>query len=116
MMSDFRSLAKAVALANTDADFKAALLANPADALTQHGFTAPEGINIHFVDEGAAVPASSHTNVYLQLGKLNSTATIELDEQALASVAAGGSCSTTASTLFSIPSCLGTASSASTQC
>jgi hypothetical protein len=108
MMSDFRSLAKAVALANTDADFKAALLANPADALAQHGFTAPEGINIHFVDEGA--------DVYLQLGKVGSTATIELDEQALANVAAGGSCETTASTALTIPSTISCVSSKSTAC
>lgn len=115
-MSDFRSLAKAVALANTDADFKAALLANPADALAQHGFTAPEGINIHFVDEGADVPVVTSTDVYLQLGKVGSTATIELDEQALANVAAGGSCETTASTALTIPSTISCVSSKSTAC
>ena len=115
-MADFKVIAKAVALANTDPDFKAALLSNPADALAQHGFTAPEGINIHFVDEGAAVPVATSTDVYLQLGKVGSTATVELDEQALATVAAGGSCQTTASTAFTIPSTASCFSSASTKC
>jgi len=115
-MADFKVIAKAVALANTDADFKAALLSNPADALAQHGFTAPEGINIHFVDEGAAVPAATSTDVYLQLGKVGSTATIELDEQALATVAAGGSCDTTMSTLLTIPSTISCTSSKSSAC
>lgn len=115
-MADFKTLAKAVALANTDADFKAALLSNPADALAQHGFTAPEGVNIHFVDEGADVPAGTSTDVYLQLGKLSGTATIELDEEALANIAAGGSCQTTAGTAVTVPSCVSTFSSASTKC
>jgi hypothetical protein len=116
IMADFKIIAKAVALANTDADFKAALLSNPADALAQHGFTAPEGINIHFVDEGAAVPAATSTDVYLQLGKLGSTAMVELDEQALASVAAGGTCDNTASTAFTVPSCVSCFSSKGCLC
>jgi len=116
MSSAASILAKAVALANTDESFKASLLANPAEALAQHGFTAPEGVNIHFVNEGDAVPASSSTDVYLQLGQVGATATVELDEEALAAVAGGGSCSTTASTAMTIPSCVSCMSSASTQC
>lgn len=115
-MSDFRMLAKAIALANTDADFKAALLSDPAAALGQHGFTAPAGVNIHFVDEGASVPAASSTDVYLQLGKVGGTATVELDEQALANVAAGGSCDTTSSTAATIPSTISSVSSKSSAC
>jgi hypothetical protein len=110
------ALAKAVALANSDDSFKAALLSNTTEALAQHGFTAPEGVNVHFVEEGAAVPASSNTDIYLQLGKVGSTATVELSEEALAAVAGGGSCSTTASTALTIPSCASSMSSASTQC
>ncbi len=115
-MSDYKTLAKAIALANSDDSFKAALLANPADALAQHGFTAPDGVNVHIIEEGAAVPASSNTDIYLQLGKVGSTATVELSEEALAAVAGGGSCSTTAGTALTIPSCVSCASSASTKC
>lgn len=115
-MSDFKLLQKATALANTDPEFKAELLANTKEALAKVGFTAPEGITVHCIDEGETVPPTTSTDIYLQLGAINKSVTIELDEEALQAVAGGGSCQGTASTLFTIPSCAGSASSAGTQC
>lgn len=115
-MSDFKLLQKATALASTDPEFKSELLANTKEALAKVGFTAPEGITIHFVDEGEAVPPTTSTDIYLQLGTINKSVTIELDEEALQSVAGGGSCSGTASSAFTTPSCISTASSAASQC
>lgn len=111
-----KTIAKAVALANTDAGFKSQLLSNPSAALASHGLDVPAGINLHFVDAGASVPASTASDLYLQLGSLDRLGDVELNEEALASVAGGGSCQSTASTALTIPSCVSSASSASTKC
>ena len=115
-MSDFKQLSKVVALANTDADYKASLLANPKEAMAKAGYTAPDGVTIHFVDEGNEVPSSTNTDIYLQLGKVNSTISMEIDEEILQAAAGGGSCTGTASTFFCIPSCATCASTASSKC
>ena len=115
-MSDFKQLSKVVALANTDADYKASLLANPKEAMAKAGYTAPDGVTIRFVDEGNEVPSSTDTDIYLQLGKVNSTISMEIDEEILQAAAGGGSCTGTASTFFCIPSCATCASTASSKC
>ncbi len=115
-MSDFKLIQKATALASTDADYKAELLSNTKEALRKVGFTAPEGVTVHFVEEGTNVPPATSSDIYLQLGKVDNTATMELDEEALQAVAAGGTCQSTASTAGTIPSCVSSASSASSKC
>ncbi len=111
-----KAISKVVALANTDAAFKSSLLSNPSAALSNHGLSLPAGVNLHFVDTGASVPASTDSDIYLQLGSLDRIGDVELNEEALTKVAGGGSCQSTASTCFTIPSCASCASSASTKC
>ncbi len=111
-----KAISKVVALANTDAAFKSSLLSNPGAALSNHGLSLPAGVNLHFVDAGASVPASTASDVYLQLGPLDRIGDVELNEEALTKVAGGGSCQGTASTCFCIPSTVSCASTASTKC
>jgi len=111
-----KAISKVVALANTDAAFKSSLLSNPGAALSSHGLKLPAGVNVHFVEAGASVPKSSAADVYLQLGSLDRIGDVELNEEALTKVAGGGSCVSTASTCFCIPSCLTCASTASSNC
>lgn len=113
---DFKLIQKATALASTDSDYKAALLANPKEALSKVGFIAADGVKINFVEEGDNVPPSTSSNIYLTLGKVDKVVTMELDEESLQAVAAGGSCQTTASSAATVPSCVSSASSASTKC
>ncbi len=111
-----KTISKVVALANTDSAFKSSLLSNPNAALSSHGLSLPAGVKLHFVDAGASVPKSTASDVYLQLGSLDRIGDVELNEEALTKVAGGGSCQSTASTCFCIPSCLTCASTASSKC
>lgn len=111
-----KAISKVVALANTDAAFKSSLLSNPGAALSSHGLKLPAGVNVHFLEAGASVPVSTATDVYLQLGPLDRIGNVELHEEALAKVAGGGSCMSTASTCLTVPSCVTCVSTASTKC
>lgn len=113
---DFKLIQKAIALASTDSSYKSSLLSNSAAALEKVGFTVPEGVTIHFVEDGKSLPNTTPTDIYLPIDQVGSNVTLDLDEESLQAVAAGGSCSTTASTAFTVPSCLSSASSASTKC
>ena len=64
-----------VAKALTDATFRAELLANPADALTEHGIQIPEGVEVRFVE-------NTESTIYLTLPyleKLSSEARLRQD-------------------------------------
>lgn len=110
-------ISKVVALANTDSAFKSSLLADPAAALSNHGLSLPAGLNLHFVEAGASLPASTATDVYLQLGSLDRIGDVELNEEALAKVAGGGgSTHSTNSTSYTIASCVTCSATGSTKC
>ncbi len=111
-----KAISKVVALANTDAAFKSRLISDPNAVLASHGFSFPPGVNVHFVEAGAPVPAATPSDVYFQLGSLDRLGDIELSEEVLTKAAGGSSCNASSSTMATAPACLSSFSTASTKC
>jgi len=110
-----RAISKVVALANTDAAFKSRLISDPNAVLSSYGYSFPAGVNVHFVEAGAPVPAATPSDVYFQLGPLDRIGDVELNEEALTK-AGGGSCHGSSSTMASAVACISSFSTASTKC
>jgi len=100
-----RTLAELYARAMTDADFKAALIANPTSVLSEAGFDVPAGMNVKVVENSP----STH---YVVLPDPES-----VSDELLAAASGGSSASTassagTAGTFLTTVGSFGTAGSA----
>lgn len=111
-----RGIARAMAQASIDSVYRDQLLDDATTTLRESGVHIPDGIRVNVVaDASQHVTADPHT-VVLDLKSHMNIGDISLNEEALASVAGGGSCQSTASTAYTVASCVSSTSSASTAC
>lgn len=109
-----RVIGQVTAQALTDADFRSRLEKQPKEILADNGLDLPASMSVQVLSQFDDVPAShKDPNVlYLVVGATGD----QLSHEELSAVAGGGSCQSTASTAFTVPSCVSSASTASTQC
>lgn len=109
-----RIIGQVSAQALQDADFRSKLEADPKGVLASHGLNLPADLNVKVLSQFDSVPAVADDpkTLYLMVGATGD----QLSHEELSAVAGGGSCQSTASTMFCIPSCLSCSSTASTEC
>jgi hypothetical protein len=102
--------------AMSDKGFRERLAANPASVLREKGLELPAGVTVKAVSNYEQIPPPQETPNVLHVLIPSEDPHGELSQEELSAVAGGGTCQSTASTAFTIPSCLSSASTASTRC
>ena len=107
-----RIIGQVSAQALTDEAYRTRLQEDPKAVLAESGLELPEGLDVKILSQFDAIPAGEPNTLHLVVGATGD----QLSHEELSAVAGGGSCQSTASTALTIPSCVSSTSSASTQC
>ena len=111
-------MGEVAAQAMTDREFRDKLRADPKAVLQSKGLEIPPGVTVKTVSNFDQLPPPNETpdvlHVLVPVG--DKPGTEEMSHEELSAIAGGGSCSTTASTALTIPSCISSVSSNSTKC
>jgi hypothetical protein len=100
----------------SDKAFRERLAANPGAILKERGLEIPAGVTVKAVRNYDSFPPPQESPNVLHVVIPTEDPHSELSEEELSAVAGGGTCQSTASTLFTIPSCASCVSTASTKC
>jgi hypothetical protein len=107
-----RIIGQVSAQALQDEAYRTRLQGDPKAVLSESGLDLPEGIDVKVLSQFEEIPAGDASTLYLVVGATGD----QLSHEELSAVAGGGSCQSTSSTALTIPSCVSSASTASTQC
>ena len=109
-----RIIGQVSAQALQDAEYRARLQEDAKGVLAESGLELPGNVNVVVLSQFEDVEASHKdpNTMYLVVGATGD----QLSHEELSAVAGGGSCQSTSSTALTIPSCVSSASTASTQC
>jgi hypothetical protein len=107
-----RIIGQVSAQALTDEAYRTRLQNEPKAVLSESGLELPEGLNVKIYSQFDAIPAGEPNTLNLVVGAHAD----QLSHEELSAVAGGGTCQSTASTFFCIPSCASSSSTASTIC
>ena len=105
-------ISRVTAKAQADDNYKTQYVGNPTQTLKEAGLDVPNGVRFHVITgtvSASEVPPSTASDIYL----LFPTVKERVEDESLAT-AASASCQSTSSTCLTIPSCISSASSAST--
>jgi len=100
------------ALAMADEAFKANLKADPVSVLSSHGLPIPRGMTVQVLESFERVPETRDpSTLYIVIPGMNDMTQEDMNTALIAAA----SCQSTASSACTTPSCLSSASTASTQ-
>lgn len=111
-----RIMGEVAAQAMADKAFRERLAGNPGAILREKGLEIPAGVAVKAVSNYEQIPPPQETPNVLHVLIPSDDPHGELSEEELSAMAGGGTCQSTASTAFCIPSCVSSVSTASTRC
>jgi hypothetical protein len=107
-----RIIGQVSAQALHDEAYRTRLQGEPKAVLAESGFELPESIDVKILSQFDEIPAGDASTLYLVVGAHAD----QLSHEELSAVAGGGTCQATSSTMICLPSCVSSATCASTQC
>ncbi len=107
-----RIIGQVSAQALTDEAYRTRLQGDPKAVLAESGLELPVGLEVKIYSQFDAIPAGEPNTLNLVVGAHAD----QLSHEELSAVAGGASCQSTSSTQMCVPSCISSATSASTQC
>ncbi len=107
-----RIIGQVSAQALTDEAYRTRLQGDPKGVLAESGLELPADLNVKVLSQFDQIPAGEANTLHLVVGAHAD----QLSHEELSAVAGGGTCQSTASTAFCVPSCVSSASTASTEC